>query len=96
MKVNSVISDHTPITMLSVGELKSILHPMMGTVQITSNEKRYVYGISGLAKLINSSIPTAQRWKNSGKLDPALRQIGRKIVCDADHVLELIKKEKEK
>lgn len=51
--------------------------------------KNYVYGISGIAKLFGCSIPTANRIKQSGKIDKAITQIGRKIIVDAELALEL-------
>lgn len=54
-----------------------------------SSEKKYVYGIAGIARLFNCSIPTANRIKASGKLDNAIRQIGRKIIVDAELAIEL-------
>ena len=54
-----------------------------------SSEKKYVYGIAGIARLFNCSIPTANRIKASGKIDKAIRQIGRKIIVDAELALEL-------
>lgn len=52
-------------------------------------EKKYVYGIKGIADLFNCAIPTANRIKASGKIDKAITQIGRKIIVDAEHALEL-------
>ncbi len=54
-----------------------------------SSEKKYVYGIAGIARLFNCSIPTANRIKASGKIDKAIRQIGRKIIVDAELAIEL-------
>lgn len=51
--------------------------------------KKYVYGIDGIASLFNCSIPTANRIKASGKIDKAIKQIGRKIIVDAELALEL-------
>ena len=53
---------------------------------------KYVYGIKGISRLLNCSLITAQRIKSSGKINAALRQIGRKIIVDADLALELIGK----
>ncbi len=50
---------------------------------------KYVFGISGIAQLFGCSIPTANRIKKSGKIDKAIKQIGRKIVVDAELALEL-------
>ncbi len=55
-----------------------------------SREKRYVYGISGIAELFGCSIPTASRIKRSGIIDDAITQVGRKIVVDADKALMLV------
>ena len=55
-----------------------------------SREKRYVYGISGIAELFGCSIPTASRIKRSGIIDDAITQVGRKIVVDANKALMLV------
>ncbi len=54
-----------------------------------AKDKKYVYGISGIAKLFGCSTPTANRIKQSGKISKAVTQIGRKIIVDADLALEL-------
>jgi hypothetical protein len=65
-------------------------HGRHGTPQQEQRaEKRYVYGIRGIAHLFNCSIPTASRIKASCKIDGAIKQISRKIVVDADLALEL-------
>lgn len=51
--------------------------------------KKYVYGIRGIASLFGCSLPTANRIKQSGRIDRAITQIGRKIIVDADLALEL-------
>ncbi|KAA6330021.1 hypothetical protein EZS27_021225, partial [termite gut metagenome] len=58
-------------------------------VTLNDTSKRYVYGISGIARLFGCSIPTANRIKQSGKIDKAITQIGRKIIVEADLALEL-------
>lgn len=55
-------------------------------------DKRYVFGLRGLAQLLNCSVPTAARFKASGILAKATHQVGRKIVFDVDKVLELANK----
>ena len=52
-------------------------------------EKRYVYGLAGIARLFGCSLPTANRIKQSGKINRAITQIGRKIIIDADLALDL-------
>lgn len=51
--------------------------------------KKYVYGIAGIARLFGCSIPTANRIKQSGKIEKAITQIGRKIIVDSELALEL-------
>ena len=55
----------------------------------SKEEKRYVYGLAGIACLFGCSLPTANRIKQSGKINRAITQIGRKIIVDADLALEL-------
>lgn len=54
-------------------------------------KKNLVYGIAGLSNLLGCSTSTAVRIKKSGILNPAIHQIGKVIVIDADLVLELMK-----
>ena len=37
---------------------------------VTDTERKYVYGILGIAKLFGCSLPTANRIKKSGKISP--------------------------
>ena len=39
---------------------------------VTDTERKYVYGILGIAKLFGCSLPTANRIKKSGKIDKAV------------------------
>lgn len=59
---------------------------------ITETNRRYVYGYAGIAQLFNCSIPTAARIKNSGRINNAITQIGRKIIVDAELALQLANK----
>ena len=52
-------------------------------------ERRYVYGLAGIARLFGCSLPTANLIKQSGKINRAIMQVGRKIIVDADLALEL-------
>ena len=52
-------------------------------------ERHFVYELSGLARLFGCSLPTVNRIKQSGKIDRAITQVGRKIIVDADLALEL-------
>ncbi len=56
---------------------------------IDASSPKYVYGLSGIASIFGCGIPTANRIKKSGKIDRAIKQIGRKIIVDAELALEL-------
>ena len=58
-------------------------------VSSSKEERRYVYGLAGIARLFGYSLPTANRIKQSGKINRAITQVGRKIIVDADLALEL-------
>lgn len=95
---NYQITDSTPVAMLTVGQQKELfqkwIKELLGTnheiVPNKESEKRYVYGIPGIASLFNVSYVTAFNLKN-GILKPAVFQQGRKIICDADMAMELFK-----
>ena len=59
---------------------------------IDASSPKYVYGLAGIAYLFGCSIPTANRIKKSGRIDRAIKQIGRKIIVDAELALELASK----
>ncbi len=92
------ITDSTPVAMLTVGQQKELFQKWMKEFLGVSNaampqkesEKRYVYGIAGIASLFNVSYVTAFNLKN-GILKPAVFQQGRRIICDADMAMELFK-----
>ena len=48
-----------------------------------------MYGLAGIACLFGCCLPTANRIKQSGKINRAITQVGRKIIVDADLALEL-------
>lgn len=81
----------TPITDLSVGELIDIINQKKVTPNPPKIEKKYVYGLKGLANLLGCSRSHANNIKNSGILDEAIIQNGRKIIVDADLALKLFK-----
>ena len=54
-------------------------------------KKHYVFGFNGIAQLFGCSRSTAARIKNSGVIDDAITQVGRKILVDADKALALVK-----
>jgi hypothetical protein len=88
-----MIDNKIRIIDLTVGDLLDIIGktPTVVVDNMPKPEKRFVYGISGIAQLFNCSTTTANRIKASGKIDRAISQCGRMIVVDADLALELIK-----
>lgn len=60
-----------------------------------TSSKKYVYGIDGIAEIFGCSRPTASRIKKSGRINAAIRQIGRKIVVDVELALSLAGQNKE-
>lgn len=53
------------------------------------SERKYVYGIKGIANLFDCSIATANRIKASGAINGAIIQRNRRIIVDAEKALEL-------
>ena len=88
--MKSIITDDSMVAGLTVGQLKEALKPLMDNVAAPqTSERHYEYGLRGLCKIFDCSMPTALRLKNSGKIDAAIKQIGRKIVVDSELALEL-------
>jgi len=86
----------TPIWQLTVADFIDLHRQIMANeVRPPANsytEKKYVYGLSGLATLLQCSKKTASTIKSSGKIDAAVIQEGRKIIIDSEKVLELLKR----
>lgn len=57
--------------------------------ETSSRSRNLVYGLEGIKQLFGCSTTTAWRIKNSEWIRPAITQVGRKIVVDADLALEL-------
>jgi hypothetical protein len=89
-----------PLWQLTAGQLLDIIvygtqtkisieDPIVKIVDTTKDNKRYVYGLAGIASLFGCSKTTANRIKQSGKIDAAFYQYGNKIIVNADKALEL-------
>lgn len=94
MKINELLDK--PVWQMTGEELFFLAqHGNMSTsgettkVSSSKEERRHVYGLAGIARLFGCSLPTANRIKQSGKINRAITQIGRKIIVDADLALEL-------
>ncbi len=93
-----------PLWQLTVRELMELISEKLlerGTLVLDSQkqiqieqDKRWAYGIKGIAELFNCSHATAWKIKKSGIIDPAIKQVGRKIVVDAPLALELASKKR--
>lgn len=86
----------TPLWQLSTGEFLQLLKdclneksPKNNKTVATKVEEPWVYGIDGIAKIFNCSRGTAMNIKKSGIINPAIKQVGRKIVVDVQQALEL-------
>lgn len=84
-----IITNDTPIAMLTVGQLKEVL---FGS-DTKDKTKNYVHGIAGIQSIFNCSRATANRIKSSGKINAAINQVGRKIMIDADLAIQLFNKD---
>jgi len=51
-----------------------------------ATEKKYIYSIQGLADFLQCSIVTAQKIKNSGRIN--YQQIGRKVIFEESEILK--------
>ena len=70
------------LALINRGQIREDLTPQ-------KDKKRYVYGQKGIADIFGCSVATASRIKSSGKIDAAIKQIGRKIIVDSVLALEL-------
>jgi hypothetical protein len=93
LKMMKNFDPSTPIWQLTIGEFMELINQVQTvTTDNTPKEKRFVYGIAGIAQIFNCSMTTANRIKASGKINRAISQCGRMITIDADLALELMKK----
>lgn len=78
------IDPTTPISQLTVEEFLEI------SKKVT--EKKYEYGLKGLAKILGCSVSKAHDVKSSGILDKAIIQNGNIIIIDKEMALKLFGK----
>ncbi len=88
-----MITDETPIAMLTVKDLREILKKDEPIVKKSLSDKKYVYGLRGIRDIFRVSHATAQRYKDT-ILKDAVTQHGRKIITDVDKAIELFNKTK--
>ena len=89
---------NTRIIDLTLGEILEAVEHRVEQLQADTkkepakNDKNFVYGLKGLAKLLGCSKTTAARLKATGNYDEAITQIGALLVIDGDKVLEIAKR----
>jgi hypothetical protein len=79
------IDPNTPIWQLTIGEFLEISKGY-------NTDKKYEYGLKGLAKILGCSVSKASEVKSSGILDEAIIQNGNIIIIDKVKALELFGK----
>ncbi|WES98308.1 DUF3853 family protein [Chryseobacterium arthrosphaerae] len=72
----------TPLSQLTVGEFLEISKSFL-------YEKKYEYGLKGLAKILGCSVSKASEIKSSGILDAAIIQRKNIIIIDKEKALQL-------
>ena len=76
------IDSQTPIWQLTVEDFLEVSKKV-------NAEKKYEYGLKGLAKILGCSISKASEVKSSGILDDAIIQNGNIIIIDKELALRL-------
>lgn len=79
------INPDTPIWQLTVGEFLEV-------TKGENLEKKYEYGLKGLAKILGCSVSKASEVKSSGILDDAIIQNRNIIIIDKEKALKLFAK----
>ena len=96
------INDATRIIDLTVGQLEDLTRAWVRSEMASAKagedhqDKRHVYGLKGLAKLLGCSTTSACKINTSGIIEPALTRLGNLLIYDSDMVLDLIKKHKDR
>ena len=78
------MDNSTRIIDLTVGELRKLIADTVKetTVIQRTEAAKPVKGLDGIASALGVSRSTANRYKQSGRLDGAVWQVGRTIYCD--------------
>ena len=99
--MNKTYNIDTRIIDLTLGQFVEFLHQMFPQQVASPPEKvtvmdftadKYVRGLAGIAKFLGCSKTTANRLKQSGKINKAIHQKGNIIMCDTEILLQLMKK----
>jgi hypothetical protein len=89
------IDPNKPLFQCTLGEFKAVIVEALREKELENiaeaHEKKYVYGLAGLMKLLGCSISTAERIRKSGVIDQAISRTGNILVIDSELALELLK-----
>jgi hypothetical protein len=82
---------NTPLWQLTLGDLLDVIqkNQQPEPPKVEDYTSDCVFGISGVAKLLDVSKPMVHIYRRQGWIEPAITQRGRKIVCDAPLALKL-------
>jgi uncharacterized protein YjcR len=88
---------NTPIWQLTTGELVELIQQAIRPVEAELEVKpdaddKYAYGIGEIADLLGCSNAQVHAYRRQGWIEPAIKQCGRKIICDKRLALELFGK----
>lgn len=83
------IDPTTPLWQISVGEFLELQRK-------SKADKRYEYGLKGIAKIFGCSVSQANRIKGSGIIDEAIIQNGNIIIIETEKALKLFGEKKKK
>lgn len=98
------INDATRIIDLTVGQAEDLFRSWVrnevasvkaSEAAESASNRRHVYGLKGLAKLLGCSVTRACQINTSGDIDPARVKYGNIMIFDADLVLELLRHREE-
>lgn len=88
-----------PLFALTAREFLELLEARINVppvVEVPKDSRQYVYHLAGIADLFGCSKTTANRIKQSGKIDGAITQVGNLIITDAEKALELAGRNRKK
>ena len=97
LKTNSKVDVNKFLFQLTVPEYLELMERTepSQTKVFDTTLKPTEYGMGGIARIFNCSLTTANKIKQSGKIDGAITQHGRIIVIDIEKALELGKGKKQ-
>jgi hypothetical protein len=88
----------TPLWQLTAREFIALMQQISPAAETkpAPGTPEYVYGIAGIAELLGCSKVQVHEYRKQGWLEPAIRQYGRKVICDARLAMELFGKQYKK